>query len=37
MEESLKVTLSFPKLVCLAPESCFNNVFNAQMIDEINS
>lgn len=23
--------------VCLAPESCFNNVFNAQMIDEINS
>lgn len=37
MEESLKVTLSFPKLVCLAPESCFNNVFNAQMINEINS
>lgn len=34
MEESLKVT----KIgVCLAPESCCNNVFNAQMMDEFNS
>lgn len=38
MEESLKVTLSFQKLVCVWPlKAALIMFFNAQMINEINS